>query len=132
MDNLSIGKRIKQSREDIEITRKELAKRIQVSASTITRYEQGTIQKIKMPIINSIANALSVNPMWIIGRSEFIRTSEMKKEWSTSNISLTRHEEKFIKKYRALSPAGKATVDAVIEVQYEVVSPKIKEKEETS
>lgn len=79
MDNLSIGKRIKQSREDIEITRKELAKRIQVSASTITRYEQGTIQKIKMPIINSIANALSVNPMWIIGRSEFIRTSEMKK-----------------------------------------------------
>lgn len=131
MDNLSIGKRIKQSREDIEITRKELAKRIQVSASTITRYEQGTIQKIKMPIINSIANALSVNPMWIIGRSEFIRTSEMKKEWSTSNISLTRHEEEFIKKYRALSPAGKATVDAVIEVQYEVVSPKIKEKEET-
>lgn len=132
MDNLSIGKRIKQSREDIEITRKELAKRIQVSASTITRYEQGTIQKIKMPIINSIANALSVNPMWIIGRSEFIRTSEMKKEWSTSNISLTRHEEEFIKKYRALSPAGKATVDAFIEVQYEVVSPKIKEKEETS
>lgn len=132
MDNLSIGKRIKQSREDIEITRKELAKRIQVSASTITRYEQGTIQKIKMPIINSIANALSVNPMWIIGRSEFIRTSEMKKEWSTSNISLTRHEEEFIKKYRALPPAGKATVDAVIEVQYEVVSPKIKEKEETS
>ena len=132
MDNVSIGKRIKQSREDIEITRKELAKRIQVSASTITRYEQGTIQKIKMPIINSIANALSVNPMWIIGRSEFIRTSEMKKEWSTSNISLTRHEEEFIKKYRALSPAGKATVDAVIEVQYEVVSPKIKEKEETS
>lgn len=132
MDNLSIGKRIKQSREDIEITRKELAKRIQVSASTITRYEQGTIQKIKMPIINSIANALSVNPMWIIGRSEFIRTSEMKKEWSTSNISLTRHEEEFIKKYRALSSAGKATVDAVIEVQYEVVSPKIKEKEETS
>lgn len=132
MDNLSIGKRIKQSREDIEITRKELAKRIQVSASTITRYEQGTIQKIKMPIINSIANALSVNPMWIIGRSEFIRTSEMKKEWSTSNISLTRHEEEFIKKYRALSPAGKATVDAVIEVQYEVVFPKIKEKEETS
>lgn len=132
MDNLSIGKRIKQSREDIEITRKELAKRIQVSASTITRYEQGTIQKIKMPIINSIANALSVNPMWIIGRSEFIRTSEMKKEWSTSNISLTRHEEEFIKKYCALSPAGKATVDAVIEVQYEVVSPKIKEKEETS
>ena len=132
MDNLSIGKRIKQSREDIEITRKELAKRIQVSASTITRYEQGTIQKIKMPIINSIANALSVNPMWIIGRSEFIRTSEMKKEWSTSNISLPRHEEEFIKKYRALSPAGKATVDAVIEVQYEVVSPKIKEKEETS
>ena len=132
MDNLSIGKRIKQSREDIEITRKELANRIKVSASTITRYEQGTIQKIKMPIINSIANALSVNPMWIIGRSEFIRTSEMKKEWSTSNISLTRHEEEFIKKYRALSPAGKATVDAVIEVQYEVVSPKIKEKEETS
>jgi transcriptional regulator with XRE-family HTH domain len=38
-----------------------------------------------------------------------------------SHIELTEHEEQLVKKYRLLSPAGKATVDAVIDVQYSAI-----------
>lgn len=70
MKNLEIGKRIKEAREEKGLTKSELALRVKVADSTIKRYEDGEIEKIKIPIIESIANALQVNPMWIIGRSE--------------------------------------------------------------
>ena len=81
MDNQAIGKRIQEARENVGITKKELAERLQVAASTITRYENGDINKIKMPIIESIANVLSVNPMWLIGKSEYKDTKNMTKSW---------------------------------------------------
>ena len=49
-----IGERIKIARESKELNQKELAEKIQVHPATIKRYEDGFIQKIKMPIIQSI------------------------------------------------------------------------------
>ena len=43
--------------------------------------------------------------------------------------NLTSAEKALIKKYRCLTPEGKATVDAVIDVQYEVVKPRVKNDE---
>lgn len=68
MTNIEIGQRIKLARERASLNKKELAHKIQVADSTIKRYEDGDIKKIKMPIIESIAGALHVNPMWIIGK----------------------------------------------------------------
>lgn len=68
MTNIEIGKRIRIAREKRGLNKKELAQKIQVADSTIKRYEDGDIKKIKMPVIESIANALHVNPMWIIGK----------------------------------------------------------------
>ena len=70
MDNKKIGNRITKARELNSLNKKELAKRIGVADSTIKRYEDGEIEKIKLPIIESIANVLNVNPMWIIGKSD--------------------------------------------------------------
>ena len=39
-----------------------------------------------MPIIQSIAIALSVNPMWLLGKSEFMQTSDMIETWNQSDI----------------------------------------------
>ena len=69
MSNREIGLRIANARRDAGMTAKELAQRVQVAASTITRYEKGEIDNIKMPVISEIARQLHVNPMWIIGRS---------------------------------------------------------------
>ncbi len=42
---------------------------------------------------------------------------------SDAAINLSPEEEAMVKKYRLLSPSGRATVDAVIEVQYRSIFP---------
>lgn len=65
-----IGKRIRIAREQAGINKKELAKRINVSPSTISRYESGDFDRVKIAILKSIAEATNVNPLWISGESE--------------------------------------------------------------
>lgn len=66
--NKQIGLRIKSTREERGMTLQEIANKIGVAKSTIQRYEAGTIENIKLPVISSIANALGVNPSWLIGK----------------------------------------------------------------
>ena len=70
MTNQEVGRRIREARESKRIMQKELAEKAGVAPSTILRYEQGKIKQIKLPIIQSIANILGVNPSWLIGKSE--------------------------------------------------------------
>ena len=79
------------------MTLDEVASKVGVAKSTILRYEKGTITKIKLPIIESIANALSVNPNWIIGNSEDPCLS------SRSSFQLTTDEEQLVTDYRDAS-----------------------------
>ena len=134
MTNIEIGHRIPAAREEQGLTRKDLAMRIQVSPSTITRYENGKIDKLKMPVIESIAKALGVNPMWLIGKSEHKDICEMIDEWNAPScpMSCTDHEKDLIRKYRCLPPPVQGAVDAMIEGQYELVRPKLKIGGETS
>ncbi|WP_370782327.1 helix-turn-helix domain-containing protein [Allisonella histaminiformans] len=118
MDNKEIGLRIMSAREAANLTKKDLASKVHVADSTIMRYEKGQINKIKMPIIEAIANALDVNPLWLLGKSNLQSIDSFLNTISQNNLCLTETEKDLIKKYRALSPAGKATVDAVINVQY--------------
>lgn len=62
--------RMKQRREELEISAAELASRLSMSKATIHRYESGEIQNIKMPVIYSIARELKVNPGWLMGKTE--------------------------------------------------------------
>lgn len=70
MTNIEIGNRIAERRSQLGLTMDDVAQRIGVAKSTIQRYEKGQIQKIKLPVIESIAAALSVNPDWIIGNTD--------------------------------------------------------------
>lgn len=70
MTNYEIGERIAARRSQLGLTMDDVAQRIGVAKSTIQRYEKGQIQKIKLPVIESIASALQVNPDWIIGNTE--------------------------------------------------------------
>lgn len=65
-----IGKRIRIAREQAGINKKELAERINVSPSTISRYESGDFDRVKIAILKSIAEVTNVNPLWISGQSE--------------------------------------------------------------
>ena len=70
MTNIEIGLRIADRRKELNMTMDDLAKKVGVAKSTIQRYETGKIEKLKMPVIESIAHALNANPCWIIGKSE--------------------------------------------------------------
>ena len=65
-----IGLRIEQRRKELNLTLNDVADSIGVARSTVQRYEKGRIEKIKLPVIEAIANALKVNPAWIVYKSD--------------------------------------------------------------
>lgn len=70
MTNIEIGKRIKYARDLRDFTLDDIAKKVGVTKSTIQRYEAGKITTIKLPVVESIAIALNVNPAWVVGKSD--------------------------------------------------------------
>lgn len=70
MTNVEIGNRIKYARNLRDATLDDIAKKVGVTKSTIQRYETGKITTIKIPVVESIAIALNVNPSWIVGKSD--------------------------------------------------------------
>lgn len=73
-DKNVIGSRIKQIREERELTQEELAKSLGLNKSTVQRYETAKIEKIKLPVIDAMAQILNVNPEWLSDKSD-VRTS---------------------------------------------------------
>lgn len=70
MTNKEIGNRIKYARDLRNVTLDDIAKKVGVTKSTIQRYETGKITTIKLPVVESIAIALNVNPSWVVGKSD--------------------------------------------------------------
>lgn len=80
-----IGQRIKQRREELNMTQAELGAALWLNKSTIQRYETGKISKIKIPVIHAIAKHLNVDPNWLMGESnnmgEFVPRYEQFQKW---------------------------------------------------
>lgn len=79
IDRVQMGIRMAQARAERGLTLKDVASGIGVAASTIQRYEKGQFENIKMPVIEAIADALSVNPAWLTGHtadSTVLRTED--------------------------------------------------------
>ncbi|MCI9264184.1 MAG: helix-turn-helix transcriptional regulator [Oscillospiraceae bacterium] len=70
MKNEDIGARIESRRRALGLTLDDIAQEIGVAKSTVYRYEKGTIDKIKMPVIEAIARVLKVNPSWICCKTD--------------------------------------------------------------
>lgn len=70
MRNEEIGLRIKSRRKELQISAVDLAAQTGLSKATIHRYESGDIKDIKLPTIEKMAKILSVNEMWLIGKSD--------------------------------------------------------------
>jgi len=81
MGDKKIGSRIEQRRKDLGLTLDDIAQEIGVAKSTIQRYEKGTIEKIKLPVIEAISRALHVDPAWIC-----CKTDEMTEKTSWLNF----------------------------------------------
>lgn len=62
-----VGKRLKEARERRHITLEEAGKKVDVHKSTVLRWESGETEKIKLPILETLANYYNVNPVWLMG-----------------------------------------------------------------
>ncbi|WP_061317520.1 helix-turn-helix domain-containing protein [Clostridium botulinum] len=74
LTNVEIGKRIKNRRKDLGFTLKEIGDKVGVASSTIQRYESGAITQYKLPVLESIAKAINVNPVWLIKKEAKMET----------------------------------------------------------
>lgn len=82
MRNEEIGKRIQQQRKALNISVVDVAAYTGLSKATIHRYENGEIKDIKLPVLETIATMLNVNPAWLIGKSDTKECNEGK----TTNV----------------------------------------------
>ncbi|HBL82274.1 MAG TPA: XRE family transcriptional regulator [Clostridiales bacterium] len=85
IDALEIGRRIKERREELDLTQDQLGKRLWLNKSTIQRYETGKVKNIKLPILQSMARELDVAPDWLA-----LKTSE-KGSFSRDNTSYEKY-----------------------------------------
>lgn len=104
-----IGERIKEARISKGYTQEDIANYIGVNKSTILRYEHGDVKNIKIPVLESIANFLSVNPAWLANKSGIANVDEKSK-----NERFTAREKNHLKIYRQLNNDGKNNADNYI------------------
>lgn len=83
---IEIGKRIKLAREIKGITQEQLGKEVGMNKSTIQRYETGQVSKIKLPVIESLAKCLDVNPDWLIEKSNIMEALNPKSSYNLMGI----------------------------------------------
>lgn len=71
----TVGDRIRQRREEKGLTQDALAEKLSMNKSTVTRYESGAIEKIKLPVLEKLAEALDVKLSWLTGESDSAEAS---------------------------------------------------------
>lgn len=89
LDPKEIGRRIAGIRELKHMTLEDVATQVQVSRSTILRYERGEFERIKLPILLSIANALGVSPDYLSGHTDDYGLDEALEYMRKENLAKT-------------------------------------------
>ena len=111
----SFGNRIKQYRENNNLTLAEIEHMTNVPAQTINRYELGQrVPKVDAAAI--IANKLKLNPLWLFGYD--VEDTDV----SSRLFEFTEHEQDVIMEYRN-HPDMQPAVDRILGVESE--PPKI-------
>lgn len=76
MDMQIFAKRLRNIREERNISAAELAEALGINATTIYRYETAAFQGVKSVTLNAIAEYLKVNPDYLTGKSDNKRTAQ--------------------------------------------------------
>lgn len=65
VDYAAIGKRIKEERQNVEITQEELAKMLKISTSFMSGIERGKV-KLNIPRLMQISETLNISPGYLL------------------------------------------------------------------
>jgi repressor LexA len=66
----TLGERIKSARINRGMTQEELGKLVGVQRAAINKYETGVVVNLKRSMIANLAQALDVDPTWLLGMTE--------------------------------------------------------------
>ncbi len=83
---MKIGQRIKQRRKELKISADKLAEILNVSRSTIFRYESGYIEKVPLDILEPIAQALQTTPSYLMGWEEPAQKTKNKGDMTIGDV----------------------------------------------
>ena len=64
---MSVGKRIKERRNELQMSVDELAAKLKKNRATIYRYEKGDIENMPIDILEPLAKALDTTPQYLMG-----------------------------------------------------------------
>lgn len=67
---ITISQRIKQRREFLKLTPEQVARKIGVNRATVYRYENNSIEKMPITVLEPIAKALETTPAYLMGWQE--------------------------------------------------------------
>ena len=110
MKNMEIGKRIQQRRKALNISVVDIAAYTGLSKATIHRYESGDIKDIKLPVLETIAEILDVDPMWLLGKSEIMERLEYK---TTNMLIALDHVIDFVNKTPRLTAGSRQITKSI-------------------
>ena len=109
---MSLGDRLRQRRQEMGLTRPQLAAKICVTPSAIANYENG-ISTPKPDILISLINVLEVDANYIY--SDYLGHSQVRNLYDQD---LNAEEIDSIQKYKKLSEEGKRLVRLIINEEY--------------
>lgn len=69
-----VGNRMRTRRKELKLSLQYVADKLEVSASTVQRYESGTIDNTKKLVIESVAEVLHVTPEWLRAETDMIES----------------------------------------------------------
>ena len=107
----TISERLKEYRTSKGLTLADMEKITGIPAQTINRYELGQ-RAPKIDVAVSIAESLSINPLWLQGYNVPI---ESEKPTIVSDDGLSDSEQQLIKLFRLVPPEDRGTVAGMIE-----------------
>lgn len=100
---MGFGEQLRRRREELGISRAELADRLGVSRSAVGNYETG-VSAPKEEVLLRLFDALHVDPNYLYRDS-----------FRAAGFSCSGEEQRLLEKYRALSLTGRRTVSALVD-----------------
>ncbi len=102
-----VGNRIKEARKAKGLTQKDLARLLECSHTTISKYEQGEIENMPRPRMQRMAEILDVSPIILFDFAE-----DKQKQSTESELSIKKRE--FIKKVEGMSEAQVERLEQIL------------------
>lgn len=84
---IEIGKKLKSSREQNQLTIKDVSRMVGLSVSTISRYENGLVANMNTPTLQMLSEIYNVNILWLLGKSDS-RHEQIKSTKSINSVPL--------------------------------------------